>query len=145
MKNESTEKPTTRKRRGGTLLPTSSVASLLGVSLVLGNCEFLKRQQKLRGASHAFLQFETLQGRCFCRCRFMLLAIGNAAWPMGVTMVGIHERAGRTKVFSSQIAHILNDETTRKYIQMIKRLMSFCQRTFKADPSQTILLSVHHV
>jgi hypothetical protein len=30
---------------------------------------------------------------------------------MGVTMVGIHERTGRAKIFSSQIAHILNDET----------------------------------
>ncbi|ETW46133.1 pre-mRNA-splicing factor 18 [Plasmodium falciparum MaliPS096_E11] len=51
----------------------------------------------------------------------MLLAIGNAAWPMGVTMVGIHERAGRSKIYASEVAHILNDETTRKYIQMIKR------------------------
>lgn len=76
---------------------------------------------------------------------FMLLAIGNAAWPMGVTMVGIHERAGRSKLNTSQVAHILNDETTRKYIQMFKRLMSFCQRKFKAAPSQTILMSVHHV
>ncbi|XP_026193185.1 pre-mRNA-splicing factor 18 [Cyclospora cayetanensis] len=76
---------------------------------------------------------------------FMLLAIGNAAWPMGVTMVGIHERAGRSKLNTSQVAHILNDETTRKYIQMFKRLMSFCQRKFEANPSQTILLSVHHV
>lgn len=80
-----------------------------------------------------------------CMCRFMLLAIGNAAWPMGVTMVGIHERAGRSKLNTSQVAHILNDETTRKYIQMFKRLMSFAQRKFPANPSQTILLSVHHV
>lgn len=78
-------------------------------------------------------------------CSFMLLAIGNAAWPMGVTMVGIHERAGRSKLNTSQVAHILNDETTRKYIQMFKRLMSFCQRKFEANPSQTILLSIHHV
>ncbi|EDO07478.2 pre-mRNA splicing factor 18 family protein [Babesia bovis T2Bo] len=58
---------------------------------------------------------------------YMLLAIGNAAWPMGVTMVGIHERAGRSKIFTSEVAHILNDEKTRKYIQMIKRLLSFAQ------------------
>ncbi|ETW27481.1 hypothetical protein PFFCH_05083 [Plasmodium falciparum FCH/4] len=36
-------------------------------------------------------------------------------------MVGIHERAGRSKIYASEVAHILNDETTRKYIQMIKR------------------------
>jgi len=43
--------------------------------------------------------------------KYLELAIGNAPWPMGVTMVGIHERAGRSKIFSSQVAHILNDET----------------------------------
>lgn len=31
----------------------------------------------------------------------MELAIGNAPWPMGVTMVGIHERSGRSRIFSS--------------------------------------------
>jgi len=38
--------------------------------------------------------------------RYLELAIGNAPWPMGVTMVGIHERSGRSKIFSSQIARI---------------------------------------
>lgn len=35
---------------------------------------------------------------------YMDLAIGNAPWPIGVTMVGIHERSGRAKIFTSQIA-----------------------------------------
>jgi len=61
---------------------------------------------------------------------YLLMAIGNAAWPMGVTMVGIHERAGREKIFSQQVAHVLNDETQRKYIQSIKRLMSHCQKLY---------------
>jgi len=56
-----------------------------------------------------------------------MLAIGNAAWPIGVTMVGIHERSGREKIFSQHVAHVLNDETTRKYIQAIKRLMTYAQ------------------
>ena len=55
---------------------------------------------------------------------YLTMAIGNAAWPMGVTMVSIHERAGRTKIFSGQVAHVLNDDTQRKYIQSIKRLMT---------------------
>eukprot|EP00920_Eleutheroschizon_duboscqi_P002615 GHVT01006149.1.p1 GENE.GHVT01006149.1~~GHVT01006149.1.p1 ORF type:complete len:420 (-),score=134.48 GHVT01006149.1:615-1874(-) len=76
---------------------------------------------------------------------YMLLAIGNAAWPMGVTMVGIHERAGRSKIFSSQVAHVLNDETTRKYIQVFKRLMSYCQTRYPANPSQTVQMSTVHV
>ncbi|UKK00890.2 pre-mRNA splicing protein [Theileria orientalis] len=70
---------------------------------------------------------------------YMLLAIGNAAWPMGVTMVGIHERAGRSKIFTSEVAHILNDETTRKYIQMFKRLISFAQTKFGKDPSKILV------
>lgn len=67
--------------------------------------------------------------------KYMELAIGNAPWPMGVTMVGIHERSGRTKIFSSQVAHILNDETQRKYIQSIMRLVSVCQRNFQKPGS----------
>jgi len=39
-------------------------------------------------------------------------------------MVGIHERSGREKIFSSNVAHALNDETSRKYIQSLKRLVS---------------------
>jgi len=76
---------------------------------------------------------------------YIQLSIGNAAWPMGVTMVGIHERAGRSKIFTSEIAHILNDETTRKYIQMFKRLMSYCQKRFPANPSQMVTLSTIYV
>lgn len=56
---------------------------------------------------------------------YLLLAIGNAAWPIGVTMVGIHERSGREKIFSQKQAHVLNDEKQRKYIQGVKRLMSY--------------------
>ncbi|KAK2194682.1 bifunctional PRP4-like superfamily/Pre-mRNA processing factor 4 (PRP4)-like/Pre-mRNA-splicing factor 18/Prp18 [Babesia duncani] len=76
---------------------------------------------------------------------YMLLAIGNAAWPMGVTMVGIHERAGRSKIFTSEVAHILNDETTRKYIQMFKRLISFAQSRFATDSSKIVQISTSHV
>jgi Prp18 domain len=39
----------------------------------------------------------------------------------------IHARSGREKIFSSKIAHVLNDEETRKYIQSLKRLMTFTQ------------------
>ncbi|CDR94635.1 pre-mRNA splicing factor 18, putative [Babesia bigemina] len=76
---------------------------------------------------------------------YMILAIGNAAWPMGVTMVGIHERAGRSKICTSEVAHILNDETTRKYIQMIKRLLSFDQKTAPVDPSKLVQISTSHI
>jgi len=69
---------------------------------------------------------------------YLKMAIGNAPWPMGVTMVGIHERSSREKIFSSQVAHVLNDETQRKYIQSVKRLMTYCQSRFPTDPSKTV-------
>jgi len=69
---------------------------------------------------------------------YLTLAIGNAPWPMGVTMVGIHERSAREKIFSNQVAHILNDETQRKYIQAVKRLMSYAQSKYPNDPSKNI-------
>lgn len=56
------------------------------------------------------------------------LSIGNAPWPIGVTMVGIHERKSRQKIQSNQIAHVLNNEETRKWIQCIKRLITQCQK-----------------
>jgi hypothetical protein len=33
--------------------------------------------------------------------KYLELSIGNSPWPMGVTMVGIHERSGRSKIFTS--------------------------------------------
>jgi len=69
---------------------------------------------------------------------YLKLAIGNAPWPMGVTMVGIHERSAREKIFSNQVAHIMNDETQRKYIQSIKRLMSFLQRKYPSIPAKNM-------
>ena len=48
----------------------------------------------------------------------MEMAIGNAPWPIGVTMVGIHARKGREKINDKNVAHVLNDETQRKYIQV---------------------------
>lgn len=43
-------------------------------------------------------------------------------------MVGIHERSAREKLHQGdQQAHILSDEITRKYLQSIKRCLSFTQ------------------
>jgi pre-mRNA-splicing factor 18 len=59
---------------------------------------------------------------------YLRLSIGNAAWPIGVTMVGIHERSAREKLHENEnSAHILSDESTRKYLQSIKRCLSFAQ------------------
>mmetsp|Transcript_18563 Transcript_18563/g.21332 ORF Transcript_18563/g.21332 Transcript_18563/m.21332 type:complete len:146 (+) Transcript_18563:681-1118(+) len=68
------------------------------------------------------------------------LGIGNAPWPMGVTMVGIHERAGRSKIISSQVKHIMNDETQKKYVICIKRMLTICQKNFPTDPSRNVCM-----
>ena len=65
------------------------------------------------------------------------MSIGTAAWPIGVTQVGIHSRGGRENIESSKQAHVLNDETTRKFIHAMKRLMTYCQHVFISDPSKS--------
>ncbi|XP_073024017.1 uncharacterized protein [Primulina eburnea] len=70
--------------------------------------------------------------------QYIKLAIGNAPWPIGVTMVGIHERSAREKIYTNSVAHIMNDETTRKYLQSVKRLMTFSQRRYPTMPSKAV-------
>lgn len=55
------------------------------------------------------------------------VAIGRAAWPIGVTMVGIHARSGRAKIESGNVAHVMNSELQRKYLTSVKRLMTYNQ------------------
>lgn len=71
---------------------------------------------------------------------YLVLSIGNAAWPMGVTMVGIHERSGREKIFSHNVAHILDDAESQKWIHALKRLMTFSQNKFPSAPSKMVRL-----
>lgn len=70
------------------------------------------------------------QGRRYVEANdgYLRLSIGKAAWPIGVTMVGIHERSAREKLHESDnAAHIMSDEVTRKFLQSIKRCLSFAQ------------------
>ncbi|KAF9466453.1 Prp18 domain-containing protein [Collybia nuda] len=64
---------------------------------------------------------------------YLRLSIGNAPWPIGVTMVGIHERSAREKISADQVAHVLNDEVSRKYIQSLKRLLTFSQTKYPPE------------
>ncbi|KAG5596817.1 hypothetical protein H5410_038049 [Solanum commersonii] len=64
------------------------------------------------------------------------IAIGNAPWPIGVTMVGIHERSAREKIHTNSVAHVMIDETTRKLLHSVKRLVTFCQRRYPTMPSK---------
>lgn len=69
----------------------------------------------------------------------MVLRAGNAPWPIGVTSIGIHDRSAREKIsHTMNAAHIMNDEATRKYLQGMKRLLTFMQRAFPTDPSRSV-------
>lgn len=69
---------------------------------------------------------------------YMEMAIGNAPWPIGVTRSGVHQRPGSAKAYVSNIAHVLNDETQRKYIHGIKRILTKCQALYPSDPSKCV-------
>lgn len=65
--------------------------------------------------------------------KYSELAIGNAPWSLGVTGVGLHERASQMRISAEQVAHLLNDETVRRYIVMIKRLLTQIQQRRPSD------------
>ncbi|KAK9478653.1 Prp18 domain-containing protein [Lipomyces japonicus] len=72
---------------------------------------------------------------------YIKLSVGNAAWPIGVTAVGIHERSSRERITGHdnesksgtlgksavQVAHVMSDEKTRKWLTAVKRLITFAE------------------
>ena len=69
---------------------------------------------------------------------YLQLAIGNAAWPLGVTMVGIHERGGREKITALNVPRALTNEEQRKYLQSVKRILTFSQDAWSTHPSKMV-------
>ena len=88
-----------------------------GRALPTDICEGLNRMAErlaeldFRGASDAYVS----------------VTVGNQPWLIGVSQVGIHERAAREKVYQGKITHVLNDEVQRRYITSLKRLQTFLQ------------------
>ncbi|KAJ1459296.1 Prp18 domain-containing protein [Pelagophyceae sp. CCMP2097] len=69
---------------------------------------------------------------------YVLVAIGSAPWPIGVTCVGVHDRG--SKITSGKIAHVMNNEMQRKFLTSIKRLMRISQdRRPDLPPSMKVL------
>ncbi|KAG0672585.1 mRNA splicing protein prp18 [Maudiozyma exigua] len=61
---------------------------------------------------------------------YLKLSIGDVAWPIGVSDIGIHSRSAQSKISrfnkdDNDIANIMIDEVTRLWIISIKRLISF--------------------
>ena len=70
---------------------------------------------------------------------YLRLSIGKAAWPIGVTMVGIHARSAREKLNESESAHIMADETTRKMLQGIKRCLTYAQTRWPPEDNLQLM------
>ena len=67
-------------------------------------CSLYNDQQQYCTVSlNCFVLFKCFQAND----SYLQMAIGNAPWPIGVTMVGIHARTGREKIFSQNVARIL--------------------------------------
>ncbi|CAR29537.1 hypothetical protein ZYGR_0AD02190 [Zygosaccharomyces rouxii] len=57
---------------------------------------------------------------------YMKLSIGNVAWPIGVTSVGIHARSAQSRIQGDHnVANIMVDDRTRLWITSVKRLITF--------------------
>jgi pre-mRNA-splicing factor 18 len=70
---------------------------------------------------------------------YIKCAIGSAPWPMGVSGTGVHERQGRQHIRESAVANVMNNETQRKYLQSVKRLITFAQNALPpTGPSKTV-------
>lgn len=66
---------------------------------------------------------------------YLKLSIGDVAWPIGVSDVGIHSRSAQHKISrfgNTEVANIMIDEPTRLWIICIKRLISFREWLLKS-------------
>jgi len=84
---------------------------------------------------------EHMQKRDYVKAHdaYISCAIGNAPWPMGISGTGVHERQGRQHIRENKVAHVMNDETQRKYLQSVKRLLTFAQKALPpSGPSMMV-------
>lgn len=67
---------------------------------------------------------------------YLKLSIGNVAWPIGVRDVGIHARSADAKIAGDDkllLANIMKDETTRRWLIAVKRLINYCEARQKSQ------------
>ncbi|CAK7206417.1 hypothetical protein SEUCBS139899_009209 [Sporothrix eucalyptigena] len=70
---------------------------------------------------------------------YLRLSIGKAAWPIGVIMVGIHERSAREKLHGGDKGSAMTDDVTRKYVQSIKRCLTFAQVRWPPEDASQLM------
>lgn len=69
---------------------------------------------------------------------YYALAIGKSPWPKAEGKFSIHHRHTDRIRKPSDIAHIFNNETTKKYLHGIKRVVSYCQGKNPNKPSLNV-------
>ena len=102
-------------------------ATLSNLKLLFTQLESHTLPSKLLTPIHEIVQLAQQRKYVSANDAYLRLSIGKAAWPIGVTMVGIHERSAREKLHGGETAGILGDEGSRKMLQGIKRCLSFAQ------------------
>ena len=146
------EKMTLRgKMDSGTFTQVSTIATQMGSQLkcvLLQTKMYIKPLLKLlkkntmsddiRDSLSSMVKYIMHKDYILANEKYMEMAIGNAPWPIGVTNAGIHARPGRERIFSKHVAHVLNDESQRRWIQGLKRLVTKSQQYFPTDPSRMV-------
>ena len=74
--------------------------------------------------------------------KYIDLSIGNAAWIIGLTMVGKHQSTGKSLISPAQVACVLDDGITKKYLQRIRRILIFFQITYNISPSKSVYTQI---
>ena len=146
------EKMTLRgKMDSGTFTQVATIAIQMGIELkrvLLQTKMYIKPLLKLlkkntmsddiRDSLSSMVKYIMHKDYILANEKYMEMAIGNAPWPIGVTNAGIHARPGRERIFSKHVAHVLNDESQRRWIQGLKRLVTKSQQYFPTDPSRMV-------
>lgn len=103
-------------------------------------CKARRLEPGLQGHLNKIVGFAQQGEFVMAHDAYIDVAIGRAAWPIGVTMVGIHARSGRAKIESANVAHVMNSELQRKYLTSVKRLLTYAQKKrTDVDPSKKVL------
>ncbi|CAJ1946308.1 unnamed protein product [Cylindrotheca closterium] len=102
-------------------------------------CKSRKLGEGIQGHLMKIVQFAKEGEFVRANDAYIDVSIGRAAWPIGVTMVGIHARSGREKIGAANVAHVMNSELQRKYLTSVKRLLTYAQKKRPdVDPSKKV-------
>ena len=74
--------------------------------------------------------------------KYIDLSIGNAAWIIGLTMVGKHQSTGKSLISPAQVACVLDDGITKKYLQSIRRILIFFQIRYNISRSKSVYTQI---